>query len=65
MNKGAWQASPWGHKELDMTEQLRMYAPVTSGFTVCFHCPGQTVWHDQNIYIYIYIYTFSKLTSYT
>ena len=22
MYKGAWQSSPWGHKELDMTERL-------------------------------------------
>ena len=22
MDKGAWQSSPWGHKELDMNERL-------------------------------------------
>ena len=25
MDRGAWQASPLGHKELDTTEQLSMY----------------------------------------
>ena len=24
MDRGAWQASPWGQKELDMTEQLTL-----------------------------------------
>ena len=29
MDKGAWQASPWHHKELDTTEQLSTHAILT------------------------------------
>ena len=31
MDRGAWWAaySPWGHKELDMTEQLMLLLPIT------------------------------------
>ena len=40
MDRGAWQASLWGSKELDMTEQLTLKI-----ITVLFILVAPETWH--------------------
>ena len=52
-DREAWHAacSPWGCKELDMTEQLNNYKGKESG-------KDFQIIYKQFIYIYIYIYIY-------
>ena len=44
MHKGAWEGySPWGHKELDMTEQLGMHACMPGLFMGLAQCRVQSM----------------------
>ena len=33
MDRGAWRASPWGHKELDTAEHLNMFTIFSISYT--------------------------------
>ena len=50
--------SPWGHKEVDMTEQLSTYAP----------CPSRDEWmkkiSHEHTHIYTYIHTYIHTREY-
>ena len=45
MDKGAWQAtySPWGHREMDMTEQLTLWYDKRMELEIGKHRGG---WRD-------------------
>ena len=38
VDRGAWRANPWGHKELDVTEQLTLPL-LPASFSSCFSLP--------------------------
>ena len=49
MDRGAWQASPWGRKESDTTEQLTQPSLSSSAKNISTLCLGHSAWTEARV----------------